>query len=291
MRTPGARGAVWVLCVSALLWTQRAAGSYPRAQNVTWTSINFKTLLTWGPPPSPRYSYTVQFSVINQDREQNAHCIRSQETRCDLTHSLTQVKKAYIAEVLSEPPRGETSDIVEFPHTRSEPFCPYNDTDIDKPNFKIKEGMNRSVTLDVADPPTALFEGNRQLSIRDVFGSALLYKVLYRRASSTGKKEYISKGREIEVPGLDRDESYCFEVQAYIPSRPSANKQLGALSPPQCSKGVRSFTDDYSVLVIAGGIVLILALVGAAIGLTIVCCKRHSNQAQKEKEGMPLRSV
>ncbi|KAG7247689.1 hypothetical protein CRUP_010338, partial [Coryphaenoides rupestris] len=40
--------------------------------------------------------------------------------------------------------------------------------------------------LYVTDPPTALFQGDRQMSIRDVFGEALQYKVTYRRASSTG---------------------------------------------------------------------------------------------------------
>ena len=45
----------------------------------------------------------------------------------------------------------------------------------------------RSVTLNVTDPLTALFEGNRQRSIRDVFGDELQYRVTYRRHSSTGK--------------------------------------------------------------------------------------------------------
>lgn len=37
------------------------AGSFPRAQNVTWVSFNFKTLLTWSPKPV-NYSYTVEYS-------------------------------------------------------------------------------------------------------------------------------------------------------------------------------------------------------------------------------------
>lgn len=39
----------------------------------------------------------------------------------------------------------------------------------------------------------------------------------------------------IKVTGLDHGESYCFQVQAYIPSR-TYGKQLGDLSAPQCSK-------------------------------------------------------
>lgn len=38
------------------------SGSYPPAQNVTWTSVNFKTILSWGPKPSSDYTYTVEYS-------------------------------------------------------------------------------------------------------------------------------------------------------------------------------------------------------------------------------------
>lgn len=37
------------------------SASYPRAYNVTWSSLNFKTILTWEPQPSADYSYTVEF--------------------------------------------------------------------------------------------------------------------------------------------------------------------------------------------------------------------------------------
>lgn len=37
------------------------SASYPRAHNVTWRSLNFKTILTWEPKPSADYSYTVEF--------------------------------------------------------------------------------------------------------------------------------------------------------------------------------------------------------------------------------------
>ncbi|KAJ3611030.1 hypothetical protein NHX12_021046 [Muraenolepis orangiensis] len=286
----GAKVSLLALCMDVLFFTHLVSGSFPRAQNVTWTSTNFKTLLTWGPKPSEEYSYTVDFSVIGQDRQQNPHCIRSGETTCDLTRSLTQLKKTYEAEVLSEPPRGATSDLIEFPHTRSEPFCPYQDTDIDKPDFKIVEGKDkRSVTLYVVDPLTALFNNQQQLTLRDVFADDLQYKVTYRRASSTGKKTYVSKTSQVELTKLDQGESYCFTVQAYIPSR-STNKQLGAFSHTHCSEGERSFTDVYSVQVIIGGVLLILVLLAIIIAVTVVCCRR--NRAQKnEKEGVPLRSV
>lgn len=48
------------------------------------------------------------------------------------------------------------------------------------------------------------------------------------------QKEYISKTNVIEMTDLDKGESYCFNVQAFIPSR-STDKQLGELSQTQCS--------------------------------------------------------
>lgn len=50
----------------------------------------------------------------------------------------------------------------------------------------------------------------------------------------------------IKVTGLDHGESYCFQVQAYIPSR-TYGKQLGDLSAPQCSK-------DENQTIIEGGV-------------------------------------
>lgn len=40
--------------------------------------------------------------------------------------------------------------------------------------------------------------------------------------------------RDVELTNLDKGESYCFMVAAYIPSR-SAEKRLGDWSKPKCS--------------------------------------------------------
>ncbi|KAI3355089.1 hypothetical protein L3Q82_017860 [Scortum barcoo] len=211
------------------------AGSYPRAQNVTWKSTNFKTILTWEPKPSADYSYTVEFSVLGGDKQKNPHCIRSSKTVCDLSSSLTDLNVYYTADVLSEPPLGATTDLIEFPYTTSPRFSPYKDTEIGKPEFKLEVSEDKKkTTLYVTDPLTALFKDGRQLNIKDIFNDHLQYKVTYRKNKSTGMKVYISKTNAIELTDLDRGVSYCFSVQAYIPSR-SIDKQLGELSQPQCS--------------------------------------------------------
>ncbi|XP_068604042.1 coagulation factor IIIa isoform X2 [Brachionichthys hirsutus] len=218
------------------LCSRHVSGSYPQAKNVTWKSTNFKTILRWEPKPSADYSYTVEYSELSGDKQRNSHCIRSSVTWCDLSSSLTPFKSCYTADVLSEPPLGASSDLIEFPHTSSPRFCPYKDTDIGKPDFKLKVSEDKKKTiLYVEDPLTALFEDGHQLNIRDIFSDQLQYRVTYRRNKSTGKKVYNSKSNVIELTDLDRGESYCFNVQAYLPSR-SAGKQLGELSHTQCSK-------------------------------------------------------
>ncbi|KAF7652308.1 hypothetical protein LDENG_00098490, partial [Lucifuga dentata] len=262
--------------------------SFPKAQNITWKSTNFKTLLTWEPKPSDQYSYTVEFSAKGQDKQRSAHCLRTSQTVCDLSASLTDLKATYTADVLSEPPLGVTSDLIEFPYSTSPRFCPYKDTDISRPEFKLEEGKDgRTVLLYVTDPLTALFDAGRQLSIRDVFSDQLRYKVTYRRAHSSGKKVHVSESSQMELSGLDRGQSYCFSVQAFIPSR-SPDKQLGEVSQTQCSHGQPSVFEVYSVGVIAAAIFLILLLIGIIVAVTVICCRRRKNTEKSAKDGVPL---
>lgn len=65
---------------------------------------------------------------LNQDRERTPHCIRTLDTECDLTAVLKNLKAYYSADVLSEPMRGVSSDLVEFPHVSSGKFSPYHDS-------------------------------------------------------------------------------------------------------------------------------------------------------------------
>uniref|UniRef100_A0A8C7VPS0 Tissue factor n=1 Tax=Oncorhynchus mykiss TaxID=8022 RepID=A0A8C7VPS0_ONCMY len=283
----------WKLCI-VLIFTNCVSGDYPKAQNVSWLSINFKTLLLWDPEPT-NYSYTVEYSVIGQKRKKNQHCIRTMETECDLSNSLVDLKAIYSADVLSKPLLGVNSDLIEFPHTRSERFTPYNDTLIGRPEFKIEVSKDkRKITLYVEDPLTALFnKQNQQRTIRDVFADELQYKVTFGKATSTGKKTKISASSQIELDRRDVDPgvSYCFNVQAYIPSR-STDKQLGELSQRQCSPGDdKSVFEEYGIGVIATFILLIIMIIVVAIGVTVVCCKRRRNANRSGKEGVPLRSV
>uniref|UniRef100_A0A8C1NAH2 Tissue factor n=1 Tax=Cyprinus carpio TaxID=7962 RepID=A0A8C1NAH2_CYPCA len=169
---------------------------FPKAQNVTWSSLNFKTILMWSPKPT-NHSYTVEFSQVGQDRERTPHCIRTMATECDLTAGLKNLKAYYSADILSEPMQGISSDLVEFPHVSSEKYSPYYDTAIGRPVFKIEVSSDkRKTTLHVADIPTSLFnEDKKRLNIQDVFGDTLQYKITYRKAKSTGKVKRFFKNK------------------------------------------------------------------------------------------------
>ncbi|XP_017329992.1 coagulation factor IIIa [Ictalurus punctatus] len=268
------------------------SGSFPKAQNVTWLSFNFKTLLTWSPKPTD-YSYTVEFSKFGEDNQRTPHCIQMSETECDLTAELTDLKSKYTADVLSEPLRNMSSELIEFPRTASDQFCPYQDTVIGSPKFKIEVSKDeRKTTLYVEDIPTAVLDAQKQTrTIQDIFKNDLHYRITYNKAKSSGKKVKISTSSQIELTDLDRGESYCFTVQVVIPSR-STNKQLGESSQVQCSPaGGISFFNDYSTTVIAGGILTIIVIISAVTAVIVICCKRQQEAKNRGKEGVPLKSV
>ncbi|XP_061569581.1 coagulation factor IIIa [Cololabis saira] len=282
-------GSKWILLV--LLFARCASGSYPRAENVTWKSTNFKTVLTWGPEPTPDYTYTVEFYAIGGNKQRNHHCTRSSQTSCDLSASMTDVQSCYRADIVSEPPLGATSDLVEFPHTTTSTFCPYKETDIGRPDFELRMSEDKSLTtLVVSDPLTALFSDRRQLNVRDVFGEKLQYKVTYRKNRSTGTKVQTSPSSLIQLQNLDPGESYCFSVQAFIPDR-TGEKQLSEMSSTKCSHDDhQSLFKVYSLGSIVGGVLLLLLLVGGAIGVGVFCCRRRRSQ-RAGKEAVPLRAV
>uniref|UniRef100_A0A9J7ZAQ2 Tissue factor n=1 Tax=Cyprinus carpio carpio TaxID=630221 RepID=A0A9J7ZAQ2_CYPCA len=264
---------------------------FPKAQNVTWSSLNFKTILMWSPKPT-NYSYTVEFSQVGQDRERTPHCIRTMAMECDLTAGLKKLNAYYTADILSEPMRGVSSDLVEFPHATTEKFSPYYDTAIGRPEFRIEVSSDkRKTTLHVEDIPTALFVDEKRLNIRDVFMDNLQYKVTYRKAKSTGKKEKISKSSIIELTDLDRGESYCFYVQAFLPFR-AQDKQHGEISNIQCSSEESpSIFEEYGMGVIAGAILITILAITAIIIVIVMCCRQRKRAVNTGKERLPLNGV
>uniref|UniRef100_A0A8C2K981 Tissue factor n=1 Tax=Cyprinus carpio TaxID=7962 RepID=A0A8C2K981_CYPCA len=220
------------------------------------------------------------------------HCIRTMAMECDLTAGLKKLNAYYTADILSEPMRGVSSDLVEFPHATTEKFSPYYDTAIGRPEFRIEVSSDkRKTTLHVEDIPTALFVDKKRLNIRDVFMDNLQYKVTYRKAKSTGKKEKISKSSIIELTDLDRGESYCFYVQAFLPFR-AQDKQHGEISNIQCSSEESpSIFEEYGMGVIAGAILMTILAITAIIIVIVMCCRRRKRAVNTGKERLPLNGV
>ncbi|XP_059418793.1 tissue factor-like [Carassius carassius] len=270
---------VWLTFVNASP-ASLEVGKLTKATNVSWSSYNFKTILSWGPKPV-NYTYTVEFSRVGKDRQRNPHCIRSTETECDLTNEL-DVKGVYSADVLSESLHG-SFDYVEPPFSRSKKFCPYNDTLIGRPEFKLNVNENKKIVLIIHDPITALHKDGRSLNIRDVFKKNLKYKIAYNKAGSTGKKMIIVDESKAEFT-LDEDQSYCFSVAAYIASR-KGDRRVGEWSLPKCSpQEHKTPFEEYGLAVIGGAALIILTFVITVIVLIVVCCKRVRRQTLTAKE-------
>ncbi|KAL7850827.1 hypothetical protein AOLI_G00211830 [Acnodon oligacanthus] len=274
-----------------LCWISSSSASLgsdylPKAKDVTWTSLNFKSILRWGPKPS-NYTYTVEFSRVGSDRQRNPHCIRSLDTECDLTNDLKDLKAFYTADVLSEHLPGSSSDLVELPFTQSKKFCPYTDTLIGKPEFTINL-VNKTVMIHVRDQLTALHKDGKLLTIRDVFRGDLKHKISYNKAGSTGKKEKIVDGDEVAMSELDEGQSYCFSVAAYIPSRKGDRKQ-GKWSLPQCfPEGGRSIIEEYGLLTVGAAVLVLVIVVVIVAILTVACCCRRTQKGKQvdDSEGI-----
>uniref|UniRef100_A0A668AVB3 Tissue factor n=1 Tax=Myripristis murdjan TaxID=586833 RepID=A0A668AVB3_9TELE len=214
----------------------------PRAENVTWSSLNFKTILTWDPTPTD-YTYTVHFAEYV-----HTHTPTHTHTQCQ--HGLQGnyldvllLYRTYSADIKSEhdvTDDDDDVDDVEFPHTYSPKFNPYRESQISAVSFKIQAAENGMVTLNISDLITSVRsrQSGKLLTIREVFNKDLKYKIIYHKAGSTGKRENISDYSIAKLSNLDAGDSYCFKVAAFIPSRAKA-LQLGAWSQEVCSEAER----------------------------------------------------
>ncbi|KAL2301578.1 hypothetical protein Nmel_010967, partial [Mimus melanotis] len=187
----------------------------PTAVNITWSSINFKTILQWQPKPSG-YFYTVEIHGRTSDVKRK--CILTSETECDVTDALRNVKETYTAHILSVRP-AEMDDFEEPPFAVSEKFTPYSQTVIGKPEIKNYSQEGSKLNVVFKDPLTPyVFPNGSFQSIQDIFQHDLEYKLYYWKDQSSGKKDVMTKSHNFEV-SVDSGKSYCFYVQGIIPSR------------------------------------------------------------------------
>ncbi|XP_057713752.1 tissue factor-like [Corythoichthys intestinalis] len=251
----------------------------PRAENVRWVSLDFKTLLKWTAAPS-KYTFTVQFTWEHSDQwMKSPNCIQITETECDLSNELQPRNREYTADILTESDDDVDYGLDEFPHTLSPSFNPYQQSEISAPEFTVEVVEEGKASVTIEDPLTSFHKNENQLSIRDILKNDLQYKISYYKSGSTGKRDIITKSNRGEVAGLDAGQSYCFMVAAYIPSR-SKPYQQGAWSIQQCTPGQTNVFQELSLGALVGGLFILVIVLITIITVTVLCCKRRNRSSQ-----------
>ncbi|XP_039195707.1 tissue factor [Crotalus tigris] len=281
-RAPGSPALLLLCAMLARLLSDSGSSAVQTAVNITWSSVNFKTLLQWDPKPVG-YVYTVEMDGDFLRREKV--CIGTNKTECDVTNVILQnLKDTYTARIYSEIPYDD--DNFETPQYEvSSPFVPYTQTELGTPTVTHFEQKDATLKVEVADPPTPLRVNGKLQTLRDIFKNDLEYMIYYWKDQSTGKKSAKTKTNQFEIE-VDKGNSYCFYVQANIPSR--LNNQKSQKSSIKCTSIHREDLDALDlnkILIIVGAAVALLILI---IILAVVICKcKKARSRSSEKENMP----
>ncbi|XP_061696324.1 tissue factor-like isoform X4 [Syngnathoides biaculeatus] len=266
------------VCMSAWMITV-ADYDAPKAENVHWVSLDFKTLLRWTARPS-NYTFTVQYSW------------------------------AFIADIQTEPADSTDYELDELPHTHSPRFNPYKQNlhptrtrskvgrilsdpphpghllfqllpsgEISAAEFTVEVVEEGRVSVNIKDPLTSFHKYGKQLTIRDILKHDLQYKISYYKSGNTGKRDIRFNSNRGEVSGLDAGQSYCFMVAAFIPSR-SKLYQQGAWSIQQCTPGQKNVFQELSIGALVGGLFILVIVLIVIITVTVLCCRRRNRTSQ-----------
>uniref|UniRef100_A0A8C6YVE1 Tissue factor n=1 Tax=Nothoprocta perdicaria TaxID=30464 RepID=A0A8C6YVE1_NOTPE len=241
----------------------------PTAVNITWSSINFKTILRWQPKPSD-YFYTVE---ILGEMLGNTKNDLTTETECDVTDVLRNVRETYTAHILSVT-SSRMDNFEQPPYAVSENFTPYNQTILGKPEIQNYTQKDSKMSIVFKDPLTPyMFPNGSFQSVRDIFKNDLEYKLYYWKDQSSGKKDATTKSNKFEI-NVESTKNYCFYIQGIIPSR--SKSRTGQESMVLCTKyGTEVF------IILAAVAVAVLAL---AIALPVILCKRKRAKLAREKQ-------
>ncbi|KAJ7332475.1 hypothetical protein JRQ81_014655 [Phrynocephalus forsythii] len=281
--TPCSRRALLLLLCALLSLLRRSSAGNSRVQtavNITWSSINFKTLLQWEPEPI-NYVYTVEIdgNLMNRDKT----CIHTTKTECDVTNMMKNVRDTYIARIYSEVPY-EEDNYDTPPYGVSLPFIPYDQTEIGIPTIKYFEQRDKTLKIEIADPliPYRSENGSFQ-TIRDIFKDDLKYTVYYWKDQSTGKKMSTERSNQFEL-SVDKGKSYCFYVQATVTSGSGSRNSPKSIEKCTSQEDLNRLDLDTILIIvaIATGVLLLMII------LAVVVCKcAKAKAAAKKKEDMP----
>ncbi|XP_070602617.1 tissue factor [Erythrolamprus reginae] len=280
--TTGAPAAPALLLCAMFARLFSGSSAVQTAANITWTSINFKTLLHWDPKPVG-YLYTVEIDGDYLRREKV--CVHTDKTECDVTNVIIQnLRDSYTARIYSEIPYDE-DNFETPPYEVSPEFVPYKQTELGTPmvaHFEQKDGI---LKVEVVDPLTPYVVNNTFQTIRDIFKNDLEYLLYYWKDQSTGKKSAKSKTNLFTV-GVDKGKSYCFYVQASIPSR--LYHQKSDMSSPKCTSIHREDLDaldlDKILIIVAAAVGLLILFI---ILFVVICKCKKAKRRSSEKDYIP----
>ncbi|KAM3603875.1 uncharacterized protein V6R79_003358 [Siganus canaliculatus] len=269
------------LCLSTWTIATTDESDAPKAENVHWVSLDFKTILKWTVGETD-YKFTVRYSEDKGDWKDSHYCIQVSDSECDMTYDLEPLDRVYTADVQTEPLDSDYDNLEDFPHTYSPEFNPYRQSNISDVKFTVEAVDSSRVTVNITDPLTSIHVGNKQLSIRDILRNDLKYKISYSKSGSTGKRDIITNSSVAEVSKLDPGSSYCFMVAAFIPSR--TTNQLGAWSMQLCTP------DDSNRLSLGAwvGIVFILLTAIIIIVTVTVLCRQRKRSPYPSQQSSPI---
>ncbi|XP_004689817.1 PREDICTED: tissue factor [Condylura cristata] len=280
-RVPCLEVARRLLLCWALVQVPGAAGAedIAVAYNLTWKSVNFKTILEWEPKPV-NHVYTVQISHPLGDWK--SKCFSVTETECDLTDEIVQdVHQTYSARVLSLQ-TGASSSLGEPLFKNAPQFTPYLETMLGQPIIQNFEQVGTKLNVTVEDALTLVRMKNKFLTLRDVFGQDLSYTLYYWKASSTGKKTAKTNTNQFLID-VDEGEDYCFLVQAVIPSRRTNQKSPeSAIECTNQGKGV-----SRGMFFIIGAVVFVVIIFIIVLTVSLYKC-RPGKAKRGGKENSPL---
>ncbi|XP_077414541.1 tissue factor-like isoform X2 [Vanacampus margaritifer] len=255
----------------------------PKADNVHWVSLDFKTLLMWTAPPS-NHTFTVMYSWDDANWIESVNCIRIAETECDLSNEFEHPHRTFSAKILTEPSDSSDYEVEDLLlHTYSPPFNPYGQSEISAPDFNVEVVEEGKVSVTIKDPLTSFHKYGKQLTIRDILKNDLQYKISYYKSGNTGKRDIIFNTNRGEVSGLDAGQSYCFMVVAFISSRDKQYQQ-GAWSIQQCTPGQKNVFQELSLGALVGGLFILVIVLIVIITVTVLCCRRRNRSSQTPQE-------
>ncbi|XP_044531794.1 tissue factor [Gracilinanus agilis] len=245
------------------------------AYNITWKSIDFKTILEWEPKPV-NYVYSVEISTRwgNWKRK----CFQIKNTECDLTDEMKNVKDTYIARIVSENQEKLDGDPEESLHANAPDFTPYLDTNLGQPRIGKFSQNGTKLRVEVQDSITSFRQNGTFQTLRQIFHKDLTYTLFYWKAASTGKKSAKTDTNEFLVD-VDKGESYCFSVQAVIPSRRA--KQKSPESKITCTSEEKVVFKE--LFFIVGAIIFVIIILIIILSVTLYKCQnRELNETGKK---------